>query len=71
MRIGGVCAVVATVAMGLFVLFASLHCMMQINNKKICISYKKNILYAVITVSVAGEDKRYKRLFCYDFNITF
>jgi len=53
MRIGGICAVVATASIAFFCLFAGLHCMMQVNNKKICISYKKNILFALITAIIA------------------
>ena len=30
MKIGGICAVVATAAIGFFCLFAGLHCMMQV-----------------------------------------
>ena len=73
MRIGGICAVVATASIAFFCLFAGLHCMMQVptqilstvvrpqfcfaqvNNKKICISYKKNILFALITAIIAGN----------------
>ena len=55
MKIGGVLAVVATVSTGLFCIFAGLHCMMQINNKKICIGYQKNTLLAFITALVAGR----------------
>ena len=70
MRIGGICAIVATASIAFFCLFAGLHCMMQVcikirwfdlniclvqvNNKKICISYKKNILFALITAIIAG-----------------
>ena len=28
--------------------------LVQVNNKKICISYKKNILFALITAIIAG-----------------
>jgi len=53
MKIGGICAVVATAAIAFFCLFAGLHCMMQVNNKKICISYKKNILLGLISAIIA------------------
>ena len=58
LKIAGVCSLVQVGSSALFVLFAGLHCAMQINNKKIVIKFSTNVFLAFLSAIVAGDDNK-------------
>lgn len=54
LKIAGVCSLVQVGGTALFVLFAGLHCAMQINNKKIILKFSTNVFLAFLSAGVSA-----------------
>ena len=58
LKIAGVCSLVQVGGTALFVLFAGLHCAMQINNKRIILKFSTNVFLAFLSAVVSGENTK-------------